>query len=384
MTYAHTPAIRSIIRGAALLVLLGLMLTWAYPAEARTVIRTGETVSVGEEQRIEGDFYAVAGRSNLSGTIAEDLLATAGQLRTNGAVGEDALLVAGSVDVHGTVGDDLRILAGEVVIAEAVAGDVIVLGGTVDILSTASIGGDLVVYAGEATVAGSVAGDILGATERLRIDGPVGGGVDVRVNLLTLGANASVTEAVRYTSREIAARAPDSVIGGELVRNDPPVVTGRSLAIEPILMPTLVIVFSTLVWFLLSRSSLERVTLKALRPSPRAGLIGFAGFFLLPLASLLLLVSVIGTLVGLLILFGYVMLIIFAVIAMPAVVGQLLLRLFNQARGDFSLLAILVGVLAIGLTLLLPILGEILLAAAFLVAFGALVELLLKPLMQRQ
>ncbi|MFW6209953.1 MAG: hypothetical protein ACOC4E_00495 [Patescibacteria group bacterium] len=361
-----------------------MVLAIAAPAEARTVIRTGETVSVGEDQRIEGDFYTVAGRTNLSGVITEDLLVAAGQLRTNGSVGQDALLVGGAVDVHGTIGDDLRILGGEVVIAEAVAGDVVVVGGRVDVLSTATIGGDLVVYGGDVTVAGSVAGDILGAAERLRIDNAVGGGVDVHVSLLTIGANASITNAVQYTSREIVARAPDAIIGGELVRNDPPAVAGRSVAVEPILMPTLIIVFSTLVWFLLSRSSLERVTKHSLRPTPRAGLIGFASFFLLPLASLLLLVSVIGGLLGFLILFGYVMLIIFALIAMPAVIGQLLLRLFNQAPGAFSLLAILVGVITIGLLLLLPFIGEILLAAAFLVAFGTLVELLLKPLMQRQ
>ena len=365
-----------------LLLLIGFF-SLSFSAEARTVIRSGDTVSLASEQQIEGDFYTAAGRTNLSGTVTEDLLSIAGQIRVNGTVGQDVFILAGTADVLGSVGDDVRIIAGEAVVAESVAGDVFVISGTVDILSTAAIAGDLVVYGGDVTVAGTIEGDILGGAERLRVDGPVGGGIDVEVGLLTLGANASVTDAVRYTSTETAVRAPDAIVGAELVRNDPPIITTQSFTIEPILMPILVVVFGTLVWFLLSRYSLDRVTRRALRISPRAGLIGFAALMIVPLSMLLLFVSQVGLLLGILVLLGYLLLFFLAVAAVPVVLGQLLLRVFNQPTTELSLLSVVVGVVAIGLLLLLPILGPILLAAAFVVTFGALTDLVLKPIMQR-
>ena len=77
-----------------------------YDAEGRSVVRSGERVTVAEDQLIEGDFYVAGSVVNLSGEVSDDLLTLAGTVTVNGAVGADALLIAPTVDIHGTVGDD--------------------------------------------------------------------------------------------------------------------------------------------------------------------------------------------------------------------------------------------------------------------------------------
>ena len=48
-------------------------------ALAETVVRTGDSVSVEKDQRIEGDFYTAGSILNISGEINGDLSAVAGK-----------------------------------------------------------------------------------------------------------------------------------------------------------------------------------------------------------------------------------------------------------------------------------------------------------------
>ena len=126
-----------------------------------------------------------------------------------------------------------------------------------------SVTGDVILLTGQATIEGSVGGDILGWSDDLRIDALVEGGVSVTVNTLTLGEKASVSESVQYVSRQLAVQAQGATIEGDLVRNDP-VIPVAETSIQSALIPVLVILFSVLAWYLVSRKSLNRITHTAL------------------------------------------------------------------------------------------------------------------------
>lgn len=346
--------------------------------DARTVLRSGDSVSLAEDQLIEGDFYAAAGKVNISGSIEEDLVAAGGQMSINGSIGDNALLLGGEVDVFGSIGDDLRILSGVVTIGEPVMGDVFIVGGTVDILSSASVAGDVLVYGGEVTIAGSVGGDILGTSNQLRVDAPVAGNVNVSVGQLTLGERAEIDGTVQYTSNQVLVQALNASVGGETVRNDP-VLPGNDTALRAALIPLLVVLFSVLGWYLVSRRSLNLVVARSLRKSPRPIFLGATVLFLAPIVITLLLVSVIGVMVGVAALLAYLLLVTLACIAVSAVVGQLLLRLFNQPGATLSLVSLGVGVLGIALLTLLPIVGQVVLMVAILVTMGGMIDLVVRP-----
>ncbi len=350
-------------------------------AEASSVIRTGETVSIAEDQFIEGDFYSAAGKLNISGEISQDALITAGQISLNGLVGEDVFLVGGTVDVYGTVGDDLRIIAGEITIAEPVMGDVLVIGGVVNILSTASIAGDLILLSGQTTVEGSVGGDILGRAEDLRIDGQVAGDVDVTVFTLTLGEKANIAGSVEYVSRNLVVQALNATVAGDLVRNDP-VLPASDMDVRTAFIPMLVLLFSALAWFLIAKKSLIRVADRALIKSIRPFALGCIVLLVAPLAIVLLSVSMIGLFVGIAAFFGYGLLIVLSMIGISAVVGQLMMKLFNQPSVKLSIVTIVVGVVGVSLLMLLPIVGQIILLLFGVLTLGAIVDLLLRPKLQ--
>jgi cytoskeletal protein CcmA (bactofilin family) len=346
-------------------------------AFANTVVRTGDAVSLAADQLIEGDLYAAAGKVNISGEVIEDAVIAAGQVTLNGTVGENAFIVAGQTSIHGTVGDDLRIVSGEVTIANPVMGDLLVLGGSVHILSTASVTGDVLVYAGEVVIEGSVGGDVLGTVSTLRLDAPVAGNVDVTVEQFTLGDAATVTGSVQYVSEQLIIQSPNAVVSGGLVRNDP-ILLGAQSNIKTALVPLLIILFTVLTWYLVSRKTLNAVVERSLKKDLRPVLYGIASVILVPLVFSVLFVSMIGGLVGFVVLFGFLTLFLLSFVAGTAVLGQLLTNTFNQPVQGTSLLSLLAGIIALALLLLLPIIGQITIIVLTLITLGATIDLLLK------
>lgn len=350
-------------------------------AEAKTVLRSGENVSLSEEQMIEGDFYSAANTINVSGEVVEDMVAAAAEITINGSVGNDALLIAGRTDVHGSVGDDLRIISGEVTLAEAVTGDVFVLGGKVNILSTASIGGDLIVYAGQVTVEGLVEGNIVGSVDTFRIDSVVKGDIDVVVSELTLGDKANIAGSVKYVSETPLNQSLNATVGGDLVRSDP-VIPVKNFNFKSALVPVLLLLFSVLAWYLVSRKTLGLVVERALIISPRPFLIGLVAILFVPLAATLLIVSMIGSLVGIVILLAYVLIFMLSIIGFPALLGKLLMQLFNKPKENLSLLTLVIGVLASIVLMILPVVGGVVLMIIIIVTFGSIVDLLVRPVLK--
>lgn len=348
-------------------------------ASAETVVRTGESVSVEKDQSIDGDFYTAASILNISGEVNGDLLALGGKTTLNGKVASDTLMIGGNVDVHGAVGDDLRIVAGEAIIAEPVTGDVFVIGGNVKVLSTASIGGDLLVYGGTAEVSGPVGGNVHGNVGTLRIDAPVAGSVDVTTDSLTLGDRADIAGSVRYVSATELTRSQNARVGGEITRSDE-TVESSTVPLQSILLPILMVLFSILVWYLIARRLLERIVARALTRSVRPVINGFFTLFGAPVVAGILIVTVLGSFVGVTMFVAYLLALLLAMVSGVAVFGQLvMMHIPKQQSATLTPLTLGVGVVATGLCLFIPLIGPVLLLTVFMITLGAIVDLLLHP-----
>lgn len=365
------------LQSFTLVLLSSLILLAPLVTEARTVVRSGDTVSIGQDQLIEGDFYTAGNIINISGEIEEDLLVAGAEVTINGQVGADALVAGGNVDVHGTVGDDLRIAGGNIVIAEPVLGDVFVIGGDIKVLSTATVTGDLTVIGGSVEVAGAVEGRVLGWVETLRIDGVVGGEVDVTVVSLTLGDNADVGGDVKYTSHNQLVRSQSANVAGEVLRSDP-VVEETETGVVTVLMPLLILLFSVALWYLLSRRMLEKVVNRALEPGVKRVLVGSLVLLLGPVAVSILLVSMLGLLGGIILLAMYMLFITLAIVALPAVIAQFIYSIIQNEYRPVNLLTLMIGTLLVGVCMLVPFVGPVILVGFLVLTFGALIDLLLQ------
>lgn len=351
--------------GGLLILVLFVLTTGA--AQAATVVRTGETVTLTSEQRVEGNFYALGSTISLSGPVAGDVVAAAGTVSINAPVEHDVLILGGTVGVNASVTEDVRVVAGDVTIKDSVGGSVFVLGGRVTILSTATIAGDILVVAGDVLIEGTVNGQVLGVGERIRVDGAVAS-IDVDTTALTLGDRARVTGDVVYSSATELVRAPGAEVTGTVVRNDvaaePAGVSYRSAA-----MAFLVSLFASLSLYLVARRPLALYARQATDNVAREAFIGFALLVAVPVAIVVLMVSVLGLFLGLIGLAVFFMTIILAIPLMNIIAGVLIGRTFHNTH-ELNILLVTLGALTVQVMLFVPVIGPVLLFVLFLTTIG--------------
>lgn len=347
-----------------------LFLCVVFVADASTVLRTGDKVLLGADQVVEDDFYAAAGPVLLSGTIMGDAHIVGSSITTNGEIGSDLFVLGGSVQVHASVTDDIRVVGGEITIAEHVGGDVFIIGGTLTVLSTARIEGDIFFYGGEAEVNGEVAGGIHGISESLRIDGIVGGDVDVQVGTLSVGDRASIDGDVQYKSSNELIRAQNAVIVGQVIRNE---LSDQNTNPREFFVPFLIYAFSVLLVYAVFRKSVQSLLINTIDHFTKNGLIGLGGAIFIPGLIVLSFVTVIGSVIGFALFFASVAVWIGAVLLLGMFAGQLVLRAMNKPC-DVSLLPTIGGIVAVSLVSLIPVVGPVLLLVATLSLFGGIIH----------
>jgi len=309
-------------------VLLVLFSLISVPAltEAKTVLRSGESVSISDDQKVAGNFYGLSDTISLAGEVDGDVLLLGGTVVVNGVVADDVLVIGGNVTVSGKVAGDVRVLAGNVTLTGEIGGSVAVVTGKLDILSGAKVSGDVLVYGGNLNVSGEVTGQVLGSIGSVRVDGPVEGGIDIETNDLTLGDKAQIGGDVRYVGNNDLVRSQNATVSGEVVKSDPVVKVSTSSATD-FLLPLLISLFATLSFYLLLRRPLEAVVSTTYRDTGKAVLVGFGGLLLIPIAVIVLLVSVLGIFVGAALLLLYGLLLIFALVASSMVMGALVAKM---------------------------------------------------------
>lgn len=335
------------------------------PAYA-AVVRSGEAVSVAQADVVPGDFYAIGGDVTISGVVEGDVYVMGGTLTINGTVEGDVLALGGTVAVHGAVEDDLRAVGGKVVVAETVAGDVVVFGGSLATLSTAKVGGEVLFYGGQATIAGEVKDAVHARAEALTIDGKVGSVDAVLSGKLTLSNAAYIAGDIGYESSAEVSRTPETVIEGEVTRRDRMEAQAHFDGLLPFAFMTL---FAVLVLVFFIRERLAHFVSSYVHRPGLAVTVGFGIVFLTPLAFGLLMASVLGLIVGALLLALYAGLIIFAAIVMHVVLGAMIAK-YTVKEYRVSWVFALAGVAAVQVALLIPFIGPLAVFALFLTTLG--------------
>lgn len=340
-------------------------------ADASSVVRSGDVVSIAADQEVAGDFYGLGDSIAISGKISDDLLLAGRTITLNGEIKKDIGVIGGTVDFHGTAGDDVRIVGGTVTVAGEITGDLVVMASELNVLSTAMIGGDILFFGSVGDISGTVGGNIIGNSAELRVDAEVKGGIDVTTSALVLGERAKIGNNVSYTSNVELTRSQNAEIGGEITRSSEVLPVAEPLKL--FLIPLLVTMFASLVWFLLFKPFTNRVKDGARQHPARSLTIGFGLFFLTPISAFILIASTLGSILGVTIMFLYVAGILVSIGLVGIVVGSYLETFLPKAR-DFSVVQIVFGVLAIHALVYIPIIGPIILAMLLLMTLGSLAE----------
>ena len=326
-----------------------------------------------------GDYFAMGSNVEISGTVEGDLYLLAAQAFVDGHVKGDILVCAGNAQISGIVDNNVRAIAGQGTIDGNIGHSVTAIGGNVQLSSSAKLGGNLVCVAGTTEILSSITGDATVAASHLRVSGSIGDRLNAYVGKLRLTSKAHVGSDLEYKSDEEALIDPEAQIGGKIIHHTSVVqkfIGGGWL--KGVIVGSKVVgfimnfIYSFVVGWLLIRLfprnfelAQEALSLHFLKCFG----FGLMLLILLPLASLLLLMSILGvpfalTLIALNVITFYTVK-IFPILWFT----EKVFKGFNIKIGRYSALAI--GLFAYFLLTPIPYFGIVLVLAALLLGLGA-------------
>lgn len=359
-----------------------LLPAMALVACAPSLAETRFSDSVVITGAIDDDLYAAGGEVRIEGAIAGTAALAAGSVEIAGDIEGDVILAGGRINLDGGVGDDLRAAGGTVQVTGFVTDQATIAGGSVtvgpgsaiggrtwlaggDVEMAGQIGADLHVAAGIVVISGRVVGDVEVAAREIRVEpgAVIGGDLIWRSDLAPLIAeDARILGAVRAAGEDAPAAASDEPSS----RFDGGWAVGIALASAALI----------LLWFAPRLAGRAAVVF---REAPgRTLLLGAASIVLTPIAALVLFATVLGWLLGLVVLAGYV----FAVL-LSGLVGLLIVTNILRGRlggtapegGWRSATLLLLVVVLLMLAQRVPVLGGLLGTLLVLAGFGALTAL---------
>lgn len=352
------------------------------------VTKAGETIVVADQAGIQDNLYVAGGEVQVDTTISGDLVTAGGNVLITKDVSEDIAAVGGSVTILGSSKGDARIAGGNVLISGNIGGDLVVAGGTVVISSGVTVGKDLIVTGGTVTINGAVVGNATIAGGEVRINNAVGGNVKANVGKLVLGDSANIKGTLEYkahTSTDLEKSAT-AVVAGETIFKETKRVTSDEtdkglMALFGILafigfVSTIVLALAA--FFAFKKFSHDVVRSSIAEPLPLI-LKGFVVLVTVPVAIVILLITLFGAPIALLALLAYILLICVSGIYSGIITGAWLSKkVFKSGEIKITWKNIISGVVVLALIKAIPFVGWIIGFVIFLAALGSISDILHK------
>ena len=323
---------------------------------------------IGLDRVIAGGSYSQAQ------PVAGDLLAAGGTVDVLGDVGGDAVLAGGTLRVDAAVKQGLYAAGGRITIGAPVQRNARIAGGSLEIAPQARVSGNVSAAGGEIRVLGPIGGYLVAAGGRVLINAPVAGDVDVRAGHLELGPKAAIGGKLRYASREELERDPAAQVAGDIERVqwrfEPRPRRGAPLPViwaAGLMLLAAVLAAALPDWY-------ERVQ-QVLRQRPgTSALAGLVAIACMPVAAILLFVTVIGVPLGLLTLLALPALMLVGYVSTGVAAGRMALsrwRPAQQASRGWQILAAALCMLVLSLAASVPWVGTLVAVAVLLLGVGS-------------
>jgi len=323
------------------------------------------------------DHFAAGRDVTVAKGVAGDLLAAGREIVLDDKIGGDAVAAGGTVRLNGNISDNTYAAGGQIFVNGTIARNARIAAGNVELAPSSRIEGGASIAAGQARLMGSIGGYLQAAGGSLYLDGPIGGDVDATAGQIQLGPHARINGRLRYRSRRALQQDTGAQVLGGIeqlpfaVRTSPAV--GRGLARLAFWVWTLGLIVVVAILLLLLPGFGNVIGMLESRPGMSA-LLGFALLVCIPIASLILLITLIGAPLALLSIAAYFALLLVGYLAAAAAMGDLLLKRLWHGTVEtvgWRIVAAICGIFIIALLGRIPVLGGLIVFIALIMGIGA-------------
>ncbi|MFM7089157.1 MAG: hypothetical protein ACKOW9_06550 [Candidatus Paceibacterota bacterium] len=331
-----------------------------------------ENVVVNDSYR---NLYVGGSTVIINAATLGDLFVAGSTVSVSAPTEEDLFVAGGTVTVNAPVTGDARIVGGTVLINAPISGDVLIAGGTVSFGKEALVGGDVWVAGGDINLSNKISGALKITAERIYLGGEVLGESTLWASRkLTFGGSSLMQNTITYHGDKNPVIEEGAQIGTvtrlPFTQNEysPSTQTG------PAATTTFILAITLFVLYKLMRTQTKRVMELTTEGFGLNVLWGAIGVILIPLTSILLMVTIVGAGIGIVLLISYFALMLVASALGLGVIGYYIEKLLRINKEGISYRTLLWGALgSFGLSMI-PVVGPVASLVFFLAAFGSILK----------
>lgn len=283
----------------ALLLMVGVSALGVRLASAHS-FQTGDNVVRNDKKPINQTVFLAGRTIDFHTEVYGDVFCAGQNVTISATVHGDVICAGQNVDISGKVIGNVRLAGQNVKLSAKVSGNATVGGQSFLLTSEGAIAGDATVGSSDASFNGPVGRDVAVGGERVVITNFVGRDVKSGGTNLELQKGADIKGNVDQTSKQDVVKASGAVVGGKITRHEPEqkkapkrgAVFGFGIGLFVYLFAAMLL--TSMVIALLFPRMLFVVTDKAMPRPWKALLTGFIASFAVPIAIILMMVTVIG------------------------------------------------------------------------------------------
>ena len=360
-----------------LTMMLTLMILISLPATVFATENSNDTFILEKDELVNHDLFVGAGYMKILGNVNGDVFAAGGDFENSGHINGDIILGSGNSIIGGKVDGNLRVGAGRVVINGEVARNATALSSDVLLDKDAAINGNLNVLAGKVTLNGYVGGDFRAGAESVLINGLIKGDVEVGSSKVSFGPDAKINGHLMYKGDK-EMFIPEGVVDGEIIRKEPTTSVNfeqnrkkveKGVKVFRVVRRAISILSYLIIGTILSLvfASFMKKTALTIEEKPWQTLgLGFGGLIVIPIAALLIMITVIGIPIGIISFMLYGILLYLAKLPGALWIGSKILK--EETK---PLLPMLLGIFILMLVSFIPYLGAFVSFVAMVFGIGS-------------
>ena len=338
----------------------------------------GNSIYVSKDEVIEGDLFVGAGTITIDGVVTGDLFFGGSTIIINGEVKGDIIGGGNSFILNGIAGDDVRIWCASVTINGKINKSLTAMGSNITLTSNAIVERDALIAGGTITINGKILGETKINAQTIEIAGKISKPT-IRAEQIILYESAVIHKNLKYSATKFEKKE-GAVIEGKVEKLPYKKRKSKWVSWKFYTFKFLFMIGAIIVGILLIKlfPKLSTVTTEQIRQYWKSLGIGFVVLICLPVASVLIAITVIGIPVSLILFLFYFLFLYTGKIFVSLVIGEEILR----KRGELSLWALVLGMAIFTVLYNVPYIGWIIKLITIILGLGALSIAIFKSIRQ--
>jgi cytoskeletal protein CcmA (bactofilin family) len=344
-----------------------------------TEFKSGENFLFPDTLIINDDLIVACGTLQSEAVVKGDLISASNRFVQSGIVEGSVIAGAKDIDISGQVNGSVRGFAQNISIDGKVNRNVIGFCASLNVKPDADIGGDLTAFCGELSLDGRVGKGLRGSIGTLIISGTVNGDVSIKADEITLMPTAKILGDFKYKGKKQAKIESGAFVSGQTLwtkkeakKEEKPkgIFSVKSLVTESLFLLALMVtgIVLTFIFKKNARQAKSAVTGSFLKSLGW----GFVFMVCIPIAIVILIITIIGIPVALISSFAYAILIYIAKLPVATALGEKIIKAFGK-EGEPSLIgSMLLGLVVLTILLNIPYLEWLIYFVVIFTGFGAI------------